>query len=225
MIGTLELSARAIVSIPTNNKNVLEITCPITSTSGSITGRIKLSLKLSALASQSAPVVPGRVAVSPNADPKHFFESGNRTSLASLIQNKLILVVDIEKIQLHNVHVRSNLLQSIHNHKALWISLSYGKYHEATTEMNIPLSGQKNPMVWEALHWNFKVKEDYSLRMLLHSAEGILLGSLSISPQTLFSNQNEGESPDSLITVRILSMLPIFSMITMILCIAHRDIL
>jgi hypothetical protein len=202
LIGSLELSAKAIVSIPANSKNVVEITAPITSTSGSITGRIKLSLKLSALGTHSAPMVAGRVPISPHADPKHFFENENHTSLASLTQNKLLLVVSMEKIQLHDLHLRSNL---IHQHKGLWISLSYGKYHEATAELPvIPISaGPKEVgMFWSDLDWKFKVKEDYSLRMLLHSADGILLGSLSISPQTLFSNQNQTSTgPDAMNTL------------------------
>lgn len=138
LIGSLELSARAIVSMPSNDKGITEISSPITSTSGGITGRIKLSLQLSSLATH-APVNGWLTAsqLSPNADPKGFFANDVNVSIQALIENKLLMLIAISNIEILDLPLKSSAMFHLHSSavtpgQELWIAATYGRYHEAT---------------------------------------------------------------------------------------------
>ena len=58
------------------------------------------------------------------------------------------------------------------------------------------------PMVFNDLSWQFKIKEDFSLRLVLHNKEGQMLGLLSISPQTLFSNKSAADNDEFVVSYK-----------------------
>ena len=140
LIGSLELSARTIVSTPPNENGITEISSPTTSTSGGITGRIKLSLQLSSLIVHSATnqvLTLSNAALSPNADPDSFFANDVNTSIQSLIENKLLMLIAISKLEVVDLQLKSSALFAANNYtvkpgEELWIAATYGRYHEAT---------------------------------------------------------------------------------------------
>lgn len=71
--------------------------------------------------------------------------------------------------------------------------MMYDSHTSILQEENVPslVKGEiKLPaMQFNDLQWQFKIKEEFSLRLVLHNKDGHMLGLLSISPQTLFSNQ------------------------------------
>ena len=133
LIGSLELSARTIVSTPPNENGITEI-------SGGITGRIKLSLQLSSLIVHSATnqvLTLSNAALSPNADPDSFFANDVNTSIQSLIENKLLMLIAISKLEVVDLQLKSSALFAANNYtvkpgEELWIAATYGRYHEAT---------------------------------------------------------------------------------------------
>lgn len=195
LIGSLDVHARKLVSIPIAIDGTTELQEFIIHQNHLLNTKIQLVMKIDPLKK----ILPPNVNLNETLyDSNSLFTLDSSISLNYLSANNLVLLINITKLEVKDIHfhytsISSNTLRK-YNTKDVWISMTYNHQHEASEKFE----ALELTIHSLSLNWILNLKEESHVHMCLHSHHGII-GSLSITPKTLLTQFVEDDKTSKLI--------------------------